>query len=168
MRWLVEQVQGWTDLPISVDSSHPEIIKEGLDACRPGSRPMLNSASLERRDAVGMAVEIGGPIVVTAAGAAGMPSDVEERVTNASRMVEAAYSEGIAAGDIFIDPLIFPISVDDAFGSHALDAIAELRRRFGPDIIHITGGMSNVSFGYPGAQAHQRGVPQARDRCGCR
>ena len=71
MRWLVEQVQGWTDLPISVDSSHPEIIKEGLDACRPGSRPMLNSASLERRDAVGMAVEIGGPIVVTAAGLPG-------------------------------------------------------------------------------------------------
>ena len=69
-------------------------------------------------------------------------------MTNASRMVEAAYSEGIAASDIFIDPLIFPISVDDAFGSHALDAIAELRRRFGPDI-HITGGMSNVSFGIP-------------------
>jgi 5-methyltetrahydrofolate--homocysteine methyltransferase len=148
MRWLVEQVQGWTAVPISVDSSHPEIIKEGLDACRPGSRPMLNSASLERRDAVGMAVEIGGPIVVTAAGAAGMPSDVEERVTNASRMVEAAYAAGIEAGDVFIDPLIFPISVDDAFGSHALDAIAELRRRFGPDI-HITGGMSNVSFGIP-------------------
>ena len=29
-----------------------------------------------------------------------------------------------------------------------LDAIAELRRRFGTEI-HITGGMSNVSFGLP-------------------
>jgi 5-methyltetrahydrofolate--homocysteine methyltransferase len=148
MRWLVEQVQGWTDVPISVDSSHPEIIAEGLAACRPGSRPMLNSASLERRDAVGMAVEVGGPIVVTAAGAAGMPSDIEERVANASRMVEAAYEAGIAPGDVYVDPLIFPISVDDGFGTHALGAIAELRRRFGPDI-HITGGMSNVSFGIP-------------------
>jgi 5-methyltetrahydrofolate--homocysteine methyltransferase len=148
MRWLVEQVQGWAEVPISVDSSHPEIIREGLDACRPGSRPMLNSASLERRDAVGMAVEIGGPIVVTAAGASGMPSDTDERVANASRMVEAAFAAGIDPGDVYIDPLIFPISVDDAFGSHALGAIAELRQRFGPDV-NITGGMSNVSFGIP-------------------
>jgi 5-methyltetrahydrofolate--homocysteine methyltransferase len=109
---------------------------------------MLNSASLERRDAVGMAVDTGGPIVVTAAGAAGMPSDVDERVSNASRMVEAAYAVGIAPSDVYVDPLIFPISVDDAFGSHALGAIAELRGRFGPEI-HITGGMSNVSFGIP-------------------
>jgi 5-methyltetrahydrofolate--homocysteine methyltransferase len=148
MRWLVERVQEWTDVPISVDSSHPEIIGEGLDACRPGSRPMLNSASLERRDAVDMAVAVGGPIVVTAAGSAGMPSSTDERVANASQMVEAAYSAGIAPGDVYIDPLIFPVSVDDEFGSHALGAIAQLRERFGPEI-HITGGMSNVSFGIP-------------------
>jgi 5-methyltetrahydrofolate--homocysteine methyltransferase len=69
-------------------------------------------------------------------------------VANASKMVEAAFDAGIAPADIYIDPLIFPISVDDAFGSHALDAIAELRQRFGPEI-HVTGGMSNVSFGIP-------------------
>ena len=49
----------------------------------------------------------------------------------------------------YVDPLVFPVSVDGAFGRHCLDAIRELRARFGPDI-HITGGMSNVSFGIPG------------------
>jgi 5-methyltetrahydrofolate corrinoid/iron sulfur protein methyltransferase len=149
MSWLVGHVQAWTDLPVSVDSSHTDIIGEGLAAARPGSTPMLNSASLERRAALDLAVAAGGPVVVTAAGASGMPSDAESRVANASEMVEAAVGKGIALGDIFVDPLIFPVSVDGAFGPHALDAIRALRQQFGPEI-HITGGMSNVSFGIPG------------------
>jgi 5-methyltetrahydrofolate--homocysteine methyltransferase len=149
IRWLVETVGAWTSLPLSVDSSHGEIISEGLAACRPGSRPMLNSASLERRSAVGLAATIGGPVVVTAAGESGMPQDVETRVANAAAMVEAALEAGIPITDIYIDPLIFPISVDGSFGNHALGAISALRERYGPDI-HITGGMSNVSFGIPG------------------
>jgi 5-methyltetrahydrofolate--homocysteine methyltransferase len=110
---------------------------------------MLNSASLERRSALDLAVEAGGPVVVTAAGASGMPSDAESRVTNASEMIEAALGKGMTLRDVFVDPLIFPVSVDGSFGTHALDAIRTLRARYGPEI-HITGGMSNVSFGIPG------------------
>ena len=149
IHWLVQLVQGWTEVPVSVDSSHAEIIAAGLAAVRPGGRPMLNSASLERRSALDLAVAAEGPVVVTAAGASGMPSDADGRVRNASQMVEAALDAGITLGDIFVDPLVFPISVDGAFGSHALDAIRLLRDRFGPEI-HITGGMSNASFGIPG------------------
>jgi 5-methyltetrahydrofolate--homocysteine methyltransferase len=147
--WLVAHVQSWTDVPVSVDSSHADIIGEGLAAARPGSKPMLNSASLERRSALDLAVEAGGPVVVTAAGASGMPSDAESRVTNASEMIEAALGKAIALRDVFVDPLIFPVSVDGSFGTHALDAIRTLRARYGQEI-HITGGMSNVSFGIPG------------------
>jgi 5-methyltetrahydrofolate--homocysteine methyltransferase len=77
-----------------------------------------------------------------------MPQNAEERVTNASRMVEAAFARGIPAADIYVDALIFPISVDSQFGNHSLEAIRRLRAKFGPEI-HITGGMSNVSFGIP-------------------
>lgn len=149
IRWLVGQVQGWTDVPVAVDSSHEEIIADGLAAARPGSRPMLNSASLERRSSLDLGRRTGGPVVVTAAGASGMPSGVDDRVANASSMTDAALAAGYLPGDIFVDPLIFPISVDGAFGSHALDAIRDLRARFGP-AIHLTGGMSNISFGIPG------------------
>ena len=78
-----------------------------------------------------------------------MPSNTAERVANASLMVDAALDKGIARGDIHIDPLVFPISVDKEFGLHCLDAIRDLRAKYGPEI-HITGGMSNVSFGIPG------------------
>jgi 5-methyltetrahydrofolate--homocysteine methyltransferase len=149
MEWLVGYVRSLSDLPISVDSSDISVIETGLRAAVGGNRrPLLNSASLERTEAVQLASDFGARVIVTAAGAEGMPSDAPERVDNASRMVEAALSTGIDIGDVFVDPLVFPISVDSSFGLHTLDAIRTLRGRFGGDI-NITGGMSNVSFGIP-------------------
>jgi cobalamin-dependent methionine synthase I len=77
-----------------------------------------------------------------------MPSGATERVDNAASIIEASTKAGIALGQIYLDPLVFPIAVNGEYGRHSLDAIAELRRRYGTEI-HITGGMSNVSFGLP-------------------
>jgi 5-methyltetrahydrofolate--homocysteine methyltransferase len=63
-------------------------------------------------------------------------------------MIDRALAMGIPMARIYVDPLVFPISVDGQFGHHCLDAIRELRARYGPEL-HITGGMSNVSFGIP-------------------
>ena len=77
-----------------------------------------------------------------------MPENADERLENATRVVDAASDRGVAYEDMFIDPLFFPVSVDKAYGPHAFEAITKLRERFGEDL-HITGGMSNVSFGLP-------------------
>lgn len=149
MAWLVETVQGMSALPIAVDSSSVEVIAAGLAAWNPtAGRPMLNSASLERAEALDLALAHDARVIVTAAGEKGMPANDTERVANATRMIDRARAKGIALGDIFVDPLIFPISVDPAFGRHSLDAIRRLREAYGPEI-HITGGLSNVSFGIP-------------------
>jgi 5-methyltetrahydrofolate--homocysteine methyltransferase len=149
MTWLVETLGAVASVPLSIDSSHLTIIEAGLETARGQDRAaMLNSASLERLAALDLAAETGGPVIVTAAGESGMPSNADERVENASRMVEEALARNIALDRMYVDPLVFPISVDGEFGLHCLDAIRELRRRFGPEI-HITGGMSNVSFGLP-------------------
>lgn len=149
MRWLVELLAPVVPVPLSIDSSNLEIIRAGFDAhAGQGPTPMLNSASLERLDAVDLAAEIGCDVIVTAAGGSGMPSGAEERVTNATAMVEHAASRGIPLERVYVDPLVFPISVDGQFVNHCLDAIRELRDRLGPEV-WITGGMSNVSFGLP-------------------
>jgi 5-methyltetrahydrofolate--homocysteine methyltransferase len=77
-----------------------------------------------------------------------MPASAEERVAHARQMIEKATALDLPLADLYIDPLIFPISVDSQFGHHCFDAIRQLRDEFGPDI-HITGGFSNVSFGLP-------------------
>jgi cobalamin-dependent methionine synthase I len=149
MRWLVELLGPVSPVPLSIDSSNLEIIEAGMEAASAhAGPPMLNSASLERLEALDLAAQVGGPVIVTAAGDAGMPSNAEERVENADSMIGAALERGIGKDRLYVDPLVFPISVDGAFGDHCLDAIRELRERHGPDI-HITGGMSNVSFGLP-------------------
>lgn len=149
MAWLVKTVQGMTSISLSVDSSNIDVIRAGLEAYADGNgRPMLNSASLERIDALDLAVDHDAAVIITAAGDKGMPDGTEERVVNASRMVEVAQSKGICLDRIYIDPLVFPISVDKAFGLHCLNAMCEIHQKFGPDI-HISGGMSNVSFGIP-------------------
>ena len=102
----------------------------------------------QRIEALDLAVAHKARVVVTAAGESGMPDSDGPRVENASRMVDAALGKGMSAGDLYVDPLIFPISVDGAFGQHSLDAIRTIREKYGPEI-HITGGMSNVSFGIP-------------------
>ena len=149
MKWLVEAVQAHSTVPPSIDSSLPDIIETGLTTYDGSSgRPMLNSIALERIEVVELAVEHKAHVVVTAAGREGMPADTDERVANASEVVEACLSAGIPASDLHVDALVFPIAVDGGYGMHFLNAVTELRKSFGNEI-HVGGGLSNVSFGIP-------------------
>ncbi len=149
MRWLVQAIQQMSDTPLSIDSSNSEIITAGLEVYDNSvGRALLNSASLERLEALDLAKQYNTKVMVTAASESGMPQNPEERLANASRMVDAANDKGIATEDIFIDPLFFPIGVDTENGNHAFEAIRMLREKYGSDI-HISGGFSNVSFQMP-------------------
>ena len=149
MNWLVRYVQSVSEIPPSIDSSNSEIIQAGLETYDGSAgRPMVNSVALERLDTLQLIVKHNAKCVISAASESGMPENAEERLDNASRVVDAAEDMGIELGDMYIDPLFFPVSVDKAYGPHALRAISMLRGRFGREV-HITGGMSNVSFGLP-------------------
>ena len=149
MHWLVRAVEPLSIVPLSIDSSSQEILLTGIQACQGrAGKPLLNSASLERMEALDMACRYGLPVVVTAAGGSGMPRNAEERVDHASRMIEAALAKGIALERIYADALVFPISVDHQFVIQCLDAFGRLRGKYG-ERIHLTGGLSNVSFGMP-------------------
>tara|TARA_Y100001934_G_scaffold151548_1_gene181653 strand:+ start:1219 stop:2271 length:1053 start_codon:yes stop_codon:yes gene_type:complete len=152
MSWLVNYYCEVATLPPSIDSSSLEILQVGLeeyDKCgKPQGSAMVNSASLERIDALDFVEQHECHVIVTAAALDGMPSNSEERVENASEMVENCLSKDISLDKIHVDLLLFPISVDQTFGNHYLDAVRDIREKYGDDI-YITGGLSNVSFGLP-------------------
>jgi 5-methyltetrahydrofolate--homocysteine methyltransferase len=77
-----------------------------------------------------------------------MPTGTEERMVRAVAIVEMALAAGLPLPALYVDPLIIPIGVDAEAGLAYLDAVRQLRERYGPDL-HITGGISNVSFGMP-------------------
>ncbi|MBM3945279.1 MAG: hypothetical protein FJ317_07325 [SAR202 cluster bacterium] len=149
MQWMVGVTQQVSSVPLSIDSSNQDIIAAGLAAYdgRAG-RPMINSVALERLDTIDLVKKYNARAIVTAAGESGMPSDDEERVANVSRLIEEMRKRDVPLGDIYVDGLVFPISVAADYGNHYFDAVKELRKRFGAEL-HITGGLSNVSFGLP-------------------
>ncbi len=149
MRWLVTTVQQVSSIPPSIDSSNTEIIAEGLAAYDGAEgRPMVNSLALERMDVLDMVMEHDALAVVSAASMAGMPKNAGERTRNVREVMEKALSAGMSLADAHVDPLVFPASVDSANGRAFLDSVAAIRNDFGEEI-HLSGGLSNVSYGLP-------------------
>jgi 5-methyltetrahydrofolate corrinoid/iron sulfur protein methyltransferase len=149
MQWSVETIQHAVSIPMSIDSSNLEILKAGLDACDRGrGRPMVNSVSLERADAVAVAAAAEAVVIASAAGAEGLPNAVEERLANMTAIYERLAKAGFAMEAIHFDPLVFPISTDGQNGVRFLDAVKAVRARYGAEI-HVVAGLSNISFGMP-------------------
>ena len=149
MRWLVNIVQEVSTVPLSIDSSNSEIIATGLSEIDSSlGKTLINSVALERLETFDLVEKYDTKTIITAAGESQMPTNDIERVENVLRLLEEAERRGIKEEDIFVDLLVFPISVDSSFGTDYLNAVKILRKEKG-DAIKITGGLSNVSFGLP-------------------
>lgn len=149
MRWTVGVAQQAVSIPMSIDSSNIDILRAGLEACdQSRGRPMVNSVSLERVDAIETAAEFNAVVVASAAGKKGLPSTTEERLANLDVLMPKLAAAGFKAKDIHVDPLVFPISTDGNNGKSFLDAVSAIRKKYREDI-HIVAGLSNVSFGMP-------------------
>jgi cobalamin-dependent methionine synthase I len=149
MTWAAGVVQEATSVPLSVDSSNANMLKTGLDACDMSrGKPMVNSVSLERLDAVELAAAAGAVVIAGATGRDEMPNTVEERMTNLDELTAILKGKGFSDADIHYDPLVFPISVDGTNGQNVIDTVKAIRERYGNDV-HFAPGLSNVSFGMP-------------------
>ena len=149
MEWLVDFYQNTASTPPSIDSSSIDIIEAGLRQYNGlHGRPLINSAALERIETLDLVQHHHAKVIVTAAGKEGMPSNATERIQNATVMIKEATKRNIELSDIFVDLLVFPISIDSTFGTDYLEAVNLLRKDFGQQL-HIIGGLSNVSFGLP-------------------
>ncbi len=148
MRWLVESVRAVTDVPCSIDSPNPDALEAGLAAHE--GPALVNSISLEpeRLEPV-TAIVRGTPhsIVALCIDESGMPSTVDDRLSRTERLLNHLAQAGIPPNRVFIDPLLKAISTSHTEGVQFLDAVAAIKQRF-PDV-HVTCGLSNVSFGLP-------------------
>lgn len=146
--WLVETVQDALDLPLCLDSPNPKALSEAIKCHR--GEPMINSISLEKErfDAM-LPIVTAQPcrIVALCMAETAMPVGAEERVKAGAELIEKLASEGVTLENIFIDPLVQPVSVDIRVGHAVLDAIKTFKKDF-PGVNTIC-GLSNISFGLP-------------------
>ena len=149
MAWLLPTIEATATVPVSVDSSDVAVLAAGVGASRrPVGQVLLNSASLERPEVLDLAADGDCAVVIAASGPGGMPADADERTANAAALIEAAAERGISMDRLFVDPLVLPVAVEPDAPSHVLETARRLRARYG-DAIHLTGGLSNVSYGMP-------------------
>ncbi len=152
MAWVTRVVGAHARVPVSLDSSDPTVIAAGLAVLDPawagGAKVMLNSASLERLDVLDMGRDHRTALVLSCSGDVAMPTNAQERVDRANDIIGAARERGFALGDLHVDPLVVPIGVDPEAGPAFFEACRTVRAAYGPEV-HITGGLSNASFGLP-------------------
>ncbi len=148
MQWLLEVVQGATELPLCLDSPDPAILEMAYG--RVEQRPLVNSISLEKDRFEPMIDYLRGKdcrIVALCMDDSGMPKTAGDIVSRAKMLVAELEGIGFGRDDIFIDPLIQPISVDIGNGRMVMSAVQTIMTEI--EGVHTTGGLSNISYGLP-------------------
>ncbi|MDR5708927.1 MAG: dihydropteroate synthase [Armatimonadota bacterium] len=148
MEWAVRTIQGALEVRISLDSPNPEAIRRGLEVHR--GRAVVNAINLERdrwHSLLPLLQEYRPEVVATCIDDAGVPRTAERKFEIAVRLVEGLLEAGVAAEDIYVDPLLLPVATDPNAGREFLRAVDLIRDRF-PQV-HLICGLSNVSFGLP-------------------
>ena len=148
MKWLLGVVQGATDLPLCLDSPDPSILEMAYGLVE--KRPMVNSISLEKDRFEPMMDYLKGKdcrIVALCMDDTGMPKTSEDIISRARTLVAELEKIGFKRDDIFIDPLVQPISVDTTNGPMVMRAVRTIMTEM--EGVHTTGGLSNISYGLP-------------------
>lgn len=148
LKWMIDLVQEVTDTPICVDSPSAKVCVAAIPFCkRPG---LINSVSME-----GDKIDTIFPVIADTSWECvallcdndGIPDSVERRMQVFHALMEKAKQYNIAPNRLHIDPLVVTLSTDQTALTVFADCCRQIKAEY-PDI-HITSGLSNISFGLP-------------------
>ncbi|WKY45152.1 methyltetrahydrofolate cobalamin methyltransferase [Eubacteriaceae bacterium ES2] len=148
LKWLMEVVQDATDTPLCIDSPNPRAIEAVFKyANKPG---LINSISEEGDKCEVLLPLMQGnswEVVGLTCDNNGIPNDLQTKLDITKKMVEKAAKYDISPDRIHIDPCVMALSTQN---SALLDFSKEIKaiKEMYPTI-HVTGAISNISFGLP-------------------
>ncbi len=148
LTWLVQTVQEVVESPCAIDSPDPQAIEAALTVHQ--GTPMINSISLEKERYENLMPIIAGTdmkVIALCMSDEGMPETVEDRLKIADKLVNGLLQNNIKMENIFVDPLVQPLSVDDTFGTEFINSVEQIMQQF--EGIHTACGLSNISYGLP-------------------
>jgi 5-methyltetrahydrofolate--homocysteine methyltransferase len=140
-------VTGTTTVPLVLDSSNPEALERGLKAA--DGKVLVNSVSGEEKSlarVLPLVRKYGAAVIGLTLDEGGIPESGEARFAVASRILDAAREEGIAARDVIIDCLTLTVSAEQKRAMETLTALRLVKERLG---LNTVLGVSNISFGLP-------------------
>ena len=139
----MEAVHEVTDLPLSIDSPDPEVIKAVMPLLK--KTPIINSINLEPSRYAGilpLVLEYKTKVIALCQAEGAMADTTEKKVTLAGRLVEKLTGAGVPLDDLYLDPLVYPLATNPQSAMATLNAIEEIMKRF-PGV-HTVCGLTNV------------------------
>lgn len=142
----IETVGGITSLPLSLDSSHVDVLEAALR--RYPGRALINSISYEKAkvDALlPIAKKYGAMFVLLPLSDEGLPKNLEEKIEIIEKIKSRAYELGMRGEDIVVDGLVATVGANKNAAIETLETIRYCKQNGLATIC----GLSNISFGLP-------------------
>ena len=148
MRWLVAVIQEASELPLCLDSANSIALKAGLESVN--KVPLVNSLSGEKKRIEGILPlldEFEFELIILALDDSGIPPTSEGRLAIISKLMDLMNDKGLSEEKLFVDPLVTAISTGTENAKLTFDTIKRIKDKYPK--CHVTGGLSNISFGMP-------------------
>lgn len=142
----LETVSGVTSLPLSIDSSHVDVLEAALR--RYPGRALINSISYEKEKVealLPMAKKYGAMFILLPLSDEGLPKDIHEKIHIIEAVSKRAYDLGLSKEDIVVDGLVATVGANKNAAIETLETIRYCKEKGLATIC----GLSNISFGLP-------------------
>ena len=142
----LEEISGVTSLPLSIDSSHIDVLEAALR--RYPGRALINSISCEKEKfekLIPIAKKYGAMFILLPLSDEGLPGNLQEKKEIIDKIMQRAFECGLTKEDIVVDGLVTTVGANP---NAALEALETIRycKQLG---LATTCGLSNISFGLP-------------------
>jgi 5-methyltetrahydrofolate--homocysteine methyltransferase len=148
LKWLIGIAQDAVGTPLCLDSSDVSVILEMMPlAKKPG---VINSVSGEAGKCEAILPVIADTdwkVIMLTCDKDGIPTDPDVKFEIAKDLIGKAQSHGIALDRILIDPLVTTLATTGTSLLSFNEAVRKIKSEW--PSVHITSGLSNISFGMP-------------------
>ena len=158
LKWMIEEVESvipdeLENVAIAVDSPSAAVCAEAFKFCK--RTGIVNSVSMEKDEQGRVKTDIVFPAIadtdwgcIALLCESGIPQSVEDHMAVFEKIMAKAKEYGIAPNRLYIDPLVEAAATNQAAFTLFSECCRRIKAQY-PDI-HITSGLSNISFGFPG------------------
>lgn len=146
MQRAIETVSAVTSLPLSLDSSHVEVLEAALR--RYPGRALINSVSGEQEKLsklLPIVKKYGAMFILLPLSDAGLPENLAEKIEIIEKIEKKAYELGFTKEDIVVDGLVATVGANKNAAIETLETIRYCKEKGLATIC----GLSNISFGLP-------------------
>lgn len=143
---VLDEVTLATSLPLSLDSSHIDVLEAALR--RYPGRALINSISAEKEKLdklLPLAKKYGAMFILLPLSDAGLPANTEEKVAIIEKIFQKAFQLGLTKEDIIVDGLAATVGANPNAAKEVLETIRYCKENGFATVC----GLSNISFGLP-------------------